>query len=134
MTPATTQITAGKINGINACANEDGVVAALAIDQRGSLRRAIGEAKGHPVDAADLVEFKTIVTQVLSPFTSSVLLDPEYGLEAVARRVPSTGVLLAYEKSGYDTTVRGRFPDPIPGWSVRRLVEAGAQGIKIVLY
>jgi tagatose 1,6-diphosphate aldolase len=134
MTHATAQVTEGKVNGISACANEQGVIAALAIDQRGSLQRALGEAKGHPVDAAELVEFKAIVTQVLSPFASSVLLEPEYGLAAVARRAPGAGVLLAYEKSGYDTTVKGKFPDLLPGWSVRRLVAAGAQGIKIVMY
>lgn len=134
MTHTVSQMTAGKLNGIEACANEHGVIAAVAIDQRGSLRRAITEAKGQPADAAELVEFKAIVTEVLSPFATSTLLDPEYGLEAVARRAPGTGILLAYETSGYDTTVKGRFPDLLPAWSVRRLVAAGAQGIKIVLY
>ena len=134
MTHTVSQMTAGKLNGIEACANEQGIIAAAAIDQRGSLQRAITEAKGQPVDTAELVEFKAIVTEVLSPFASAVLLDPEYGLEAVGRRAPGAGVLLAYETSGYDTTVKGRFPDLLPTWSVRRLVEAGAQGIKIVLY
>jgi tagatose 1,6-diphosphate aldolase len=43
-------------------------------------------------------------------------------------------VLLAYEKSGYDTGSKGRLPDLLPEWSVRRLVEAGANAIKILLY
>lgn len=134
MTHTVSQMTAGKLNGIEACANEQGIIAAVAIDQRGSLQRAITEAKGQPVDTAELLEFKAIVTEVLSPFASAVLLDPEYGLEAVGRRAPGTGILLAYETSGYDTTVKGRFPDLLPTWSVQRLVAAGAQGIKIVLY
>lgn len=127
-------ISAGKFNGIMQCANQQGVIAALAMDQRGSLRQAIADAVGRPVDAAELIEFKALVTEVLSPYASSVLLDPEYGLAAVARRAPAAGVLLAYEKTGYDTTTKGRFPDLLPGWSVRRLVAAGAQGIKIVMY
>jgi tagatose 1,6-diphosphate aldolase len=42
--------------------------------------------------------------------------------------------MLAYEKSGYDTAVKGRLPDLLPEWSVKRLVDAGANGIKILLY
>jgi tagatose 1,6-diphosphate aldolase len=61
-------------------------------------------------------------------------MDPEYGLPALPERAPGTGVLLAYEKTGYDVSVKGRLPDLLPEWSVRRLVEAGANAIKILLY
>jgi tagatose 1,6-diphosphate aldolase len=81
-----------------------------------------------------MLTFKTTVTKILTPLTSAILLDPEYSLRAIAARAPGTGVLLAYEKSGYDTNTRGRLPDLLPEWSVRRLVEAGAQAIKILLY
>ena len=43
-------------------------------------------------------------------------------------------MFLAYEKTGYDATVKGRLPDLLPEWSVRRLVAAGANVIKILLY
>src|SRR5207302_9711734 len=82
----------------------------------------------------DMLAFKTEVTKVLTPYASAVLLDPEYGLGALASRVVGSGVLLAYEKSGYDFSVKGRLPDLLPEWSVRRLVEAGAQAIKILMY
>ena len=42
--------------------------------------------------------------------------------------------MLAYEKSGYDFNTKGRLPDLLPEWSVRRLVAVGAQAIKILLY
>lgn len=127
-------MTAGKLRGIEACANDQGIIAALALDQRGSLERSVTAAMGHPVTEAELVEFKTTVAEVLGPFASSLLLDPQYGLGAVAHRAPGTGVLLAYETSGYDKTVKGRFPGLLSDWSVRQLIEAGADGIKIVLY
>ena len=41
---------------------------------------------------------------------------------------------LAYEKLGYDFHTKGRLPDLLPEWSVGRLVEAGAQAIKILLF
>jgi tagatose 1,6-diphosphate aldolase len=130
------RITQGKFNGINACADSRGVIAALAVDHRGNLLEAIARARGEhgQATAADMLAFKTTVTKMLTPLTSAILLDPEYGLRAIASRVPGTGVLLAYEKSGYDFHTKGRLPDLLPEWSVRRLVEAGAQAIKILLY
>lgn len=130
------KITQGKFEGINACADERGVIAALAVDHRGNLMQAIAGSRGEngQATAADMHAFKAAVTRVLSPYASAVLLDPEYGLGALSSRAPGTGVLLAYEKSGYDFSVRGRMPDLLSEWSVRRLVEAGAQAIKILLY
>jgi tagatose 1,6-diphosphate aldolase len=130
------KITRGKFEGINSCANEEGVIAALAVDHRGNLLQAIAEACGGPdrASAADMVAFKTAVTKTLTPYASAILLDPEYGLSAIASRAPQTGVMLAYEQSGYDVNVAGRLPDLLPTWSIRRLKEAGAQAIKILLY
>jgi len=131
----TVRMTRGKFEGINAVANDHGVIAAAAMDQRGSLRKAIAKAKGaDDVDAAELIEFKAIVSEVLTPYASAILLDPEYGLEAMKRRAKNAGVLLAYEETGYDATVKGRLPDLLPEWSVRRLKEVGADVIKILLY
>ena len=127
-------MTKGKFDGINAVADKNGVIAALAIDQRGSLQKAIAKAKGSDTSDAELSEFKVLVSELLTPYTSAILLDPEYGLEASKRRAKNAGLFLAYEKTGYDVTARGRLPDLLPGWSVRRLVEAGADVIKILLY
>ena len=130
------KITRGKFEGINACADERGVIAALAVDHRGNLLEAIANARGEygTASAADMLAFKTAVTKILTPLASAILLDPEYGLQAIASRAPGTGVFLAYEKSGYDFSTKGRMPDLLPEWSVRRLVEAGANAIKILMY
>jgi tagatose 1,6-diphosphate aldolase len=124
----------GKFDGINKLTNERGVIAALAMDQRGSLRNAIGKVQGRPATDAQLSEFKVLVAEVLTPYASAILLDPEYGLEAVKHRAEGTGVLLAYEETGYDPKVKGRLPALLPPWSVRRLLAAGADTIKILLY
>jgi tagatose 1,6-diphosphate aldolase len=49
-------------------------------------------------------------------------------------RAKNAGLLLAYENSGYDNTRPGRLPDLLDHWSARRLVEAGADCVKILLY
>ncbi|HEX9029584.1 MAG TPA: tagatose 1,6-diphosphate aldolase, partial [Anaerolineales bacterium] len=128
------KMTSGKFNSINAVADQRGVIAALAMDQRGSLQKAIAKAKGGDASAADLSEFKVVVAEELSPFASAILLDPEFGLEAVAHRSKNAGILLTYEKTGYDASIKGRLPDLLPEWSVRRMAAAGANGIKFLLY
>ncbi|MBE3558929.1 MAG: tagatose 1,6-diphosphate aldolase [Ktedonobacteraceae bacterium] len=131
---ARVQISKGKFNGLQTCANKQGVIAAAAMDQRGSLKKGLEKAGGRPFAAEDLTAFKTKVTKVLTRYASAILLDPEYGLPALEERAPGSGVLLAYEKTGYDTSVKGRFPDLLDHWSVRRLSEAGANAVKILMY
>jgi tagatose 1,6-diphosphate aldolase len=79
-------------------------------------------------------EFKTIVTKVLTPHASAILLDPEFGLEAGRARARNAGMLLAYELSGYDNTRPGRLPDLLPHVSVKRIVDWGADAVKILIY
>ncbi|MGH7320112.1 MAG: tagatose 1,6-diphosphate aldolase [Candidatus Rokuibacteriota bacterium] len=128
------RMTRGKFNGIQAVADEHGIISAAAMDQRGSLKKAIAKAKGGPATDAELTEFKVIGTRLLTPYASAILMDPEYGLDAVRAKAPNAGVLLAYEKTGYDATVPGRLPDLLSHWSVARLTAAGADAIKILLY
>src|SRR6202166_4218214 len=130
-------LSAGKLKHLRALSNKDGIIAAAAMDQRGSLQKAIAAAKG--VDAKTITpemmsEFKTAVVRVLTPHASAILLDPEYGLEAAKARAANAGLLLAYEESGYDNTKQGRLPDLLPHVSVQRLIDWGADAVKILLY
>jgi tagatose 1,6-diphosphate aldolase len=86
------------------------------------------------VGDADLEEFKILVTEVLTKHASAILLDPEWGLPASKRRAKDAGLLLAYEKTGYDAATPGRLPDLLDLWSVRRIKEAGGDCVKILLY
>jgi tagatose 1,6-diphosphate aldolase len=131
------KITAGKQKGMKAVSNQSGVIAAAAMDQRGSLRSAIAKERG--IDKKEVTpdmmsEFKEAVVRVLTPYASAILLDPEYGLSAAKQRAKNAGLLLAYENSGYDNTRPGRLPDLLDIWSVHRLQLIGADCIKILLY
>jgi len=128
------KMTAGKLAGMKAVSDARGVIAAAAMDQRGSLQKALAKERGGSVGDHDMEEFKTLVTEVLTKHASAILLDPEWGLPASKRRDRNAGLLLAYEKTGYDKTGPGRLPDLLDDWSVRRLKEAGADCIKILLY
>jgi tagatose 1,6-diphosphate aldolase len=131
------KLSQGKERRLKALSNERGVIAAAAMDQRGSLQKSLASARG--VDTKQITpqmmsEFKTIVARVLTPHASAILLDPEYGLEAAAARARNAGLLLAYEHSGYDNTQPGRLPDLLPHVSVKRIVDWGADAVKILIY
>ena len=128
------KLTPGKLAGLKKVSNERGVIAAAAMDQRGSLQKSLAKEKGSAVDDRMMEEFKSLVAEVLTPHASAILLDPEWGLPASKRRAKNAGLLLAYEKTGYDKTGPGRLPDLLDNWSVRRLKEAGADCLKILLY
>src|SRR5438093_13685407 len=125
-----TRVTKGKAKNIDACADDGGIIRAAAMDQRGSLMREIGKPGGAATPES-LTEFKTAVTKALTPYATAILMDPEYGLPALKAKAPNAGVLLAYEKSGYDAGPENRMPDVLQRWTVRRLVEAGAHGLKV---
>jgi tagatose 1,6-diphosphate aldolase len=107
-------ISPGKLKHLKALSNQNGIIAAAAMDQRASLQKAIASARGADPKSVTwdmMSEFKTTVSRVLTPHASAILLDPEYGLPAAAARAPNAGLLLAYEESGYDNTKQGRLPD-----------------------
>src|SRR5271156_2932076 len=131
------KITPGKIKGMEAVADSKGVIAAAAMDQRGSLRNLIAKEKGvdkKEVNNDMMSEFKEAVVRVLTPHASAILLDPEFGLPAARARSKNAGLLLAYEESGYDNTKPGRLPDLLPHLSVKRIVDMGADAVKILIY
>jgi tagatose 1,6-diphosphate aldolase len=122
---------------MKALSNDAGVIAAAAMDQRGSLQKSIAAAKGidqKKVTTRMMSEFKVAVTKVLTPHASAILLDPEYGLPAAKARSSNAGLLLAYELSGYDNTQPGRLPDLLPHVSVKRIKKWKADAVKILLY
>jgi tagatose 1,6-diphosphate aldolase len=130
-------LSAGKLKHMKALSNKGGIIAAAAMDQRGSLQKSLASAKG--VDAKAITwdmmsEFKTAVTRILTPHASAILLDPEFGLGAAKARASNAGLLLAYEESGYDNTKPGRLPDLLPHVSAKRIKDWGADAVKILIY
>ena len=99
------KLSVGKRKKLEAVSNSRGVIGALAIDQRDALRSLFSaetKIEKHAVPHEQIEAFKTMVVRVLSTHASAILLEPEYGLPAATQRAPSSGLLMAYEVSGYD--------------------------------
>ena len=113
--------------------DENGIISALAFDQRGALKRLMAQHQTEEPAVAQMEELKVLVADELTKYASSMLLDPEYGLPATKALDEKAGLLLAYEKTGYDTTSTKRLPDCLDVWSAKRIKEEGADAVKFLL-
>ncbi len=128
------KLTPGKMAGLQAVSDARGVIAAAAMDQRGLLKKMLARELGVAEPPAEMmVEFKRLVAGSLTKHASAILLDVEFGLPAT-KNINGKGLLLAYEKSGYDVSGPTKLPSLTEGWSVLRLKEAGADCIKVLVY
>ncbi|HIE6875345.1 TPA: tagatose-bisphosphate aldolase [Staphylococcus aureus] len=123
-----------KIASIEQLSNNEGIISALAFDQCGALKRMMAKHQTEEPTVAQIEQLKVLVAEELTQYASSILLDPEYGLPASDARNKDCGLLLAYEKTGYDVNAKGRLPDCLVEWSAKRLKEQGANAVKFLLY
>jgi tagatose 1,6-diphosphate aldolase len=130
-------ITAAKAERLQKLATPAGIIAAVAVDQRKSLRQMIATAAGRSLEEisdSQLGEFKAAVARVLTRHASAVLIDPEFGSSAfISARQGTAGLLMTYEMDGYENPRPNRMLALMPQLSVYRLREAGADGVKILL-
>ncbi|MCU5746315.1 tagatose 1,6-diphosphate aldolase [Staphylococcus sp. SQ8-PEA] len=110
--------------------DDNGIFSAIAIDQRGALKRLLKDQ----VTDENISEFKGFVSEILTPHGSSILLDPEYGLPAAKKRDKHAGLILSYEQTGYDKSDSRRLPRLVLNQSVKRLKEVDADAVKILIY
>ncbi|WP_414044412.1 tagatose-bisphosphate aldolase [Macrococcus sp. EM39E] len=126
--------TENKINYLNKISDDKGIISALAFDQRGALKRMMSVFQDTEPTTEQIENLKSLVSKELTKYSSSILLDPEYGLPASQVKNTNAGLLLAYEKTGYDATTKGRLPDCLVEWSAKRIKEQGADAVKFLLY
>ena len=124
-----------KFNCMEQLSNNDGVIAALAIDQRGSMVKMMETAVGKEHYHIDMVyEFKELVSEELTKYVSAILLDEEYGFKGIKAKNVNAGLILSYEKTGYDVNTPGRLPELLPEESIQRLIKKGADAAKVLVY
>jgi len=135
------QLSAGKWQRLRSLTDERGRFKMMAIDQRGSLRRAIAKAAGkEPAEVSyeEIAQAKEVITKVLAPYATAVLTDPEYGYPySIQHLPPRVGLLLAYEESGYERAGpegRERISRLLESWSVEKAQRAGADAVKLLIY
>ena len=64
-------------------ARTSGVLAMVAVDQREALRGMFAAHQSTPVPDSQLTQFKVDVARELSPYASALLVDQEFGIDAI---------------------------------------------------
>lgn len=123
------------MKNMNQLLSKKSVVTAVAIDQRQSIKKMIKEySQNNTYREEQIVSFKRLISKYLTPYSSAILLDPIYGKEAFEVKDSDAGLILSYEISGYSKENNKRLPTLIEDLSVKRLVQMGADAVKVLLY
>jgi len=130
-------LTLGKLRGLDALAAPNGTFSMLALDHRGSFAKMTAGLFDGEASWQQVVAEKERLARAMVAHASAVLLDPLFASGPLIARgiVPgSTGFIVALERSGYETTERGRVNVIEPGWSVEAIKRMGADGIKLLVH
>ena len=123
-------LTPGRWRGLKVTSTSEHVFTIMAFDQRGSYVKMLPAGSSYE----QAVAIKTEVVGQLSPHTSAVLLDADYGLLPAMQLHRNSGLLMALEKSGYTGDSTMRRADFDPDWTVAKMRLAGAAAVKLLIY
>ncbi|HEV8338565.1 MAG TPA: tagatose 1,6-diphosphate aldolase [bacterium] len=134
-------MSAGKLTNLMRLADAAGRFKMLAIDLRDPLREALARAAGRGADQVGYEEMaatKTLITEVLSPHATAILVDPVYGLPRALKAVPAdVGLLAAIEEAAPERAGPGgkeRRARLVDGWSIAQVKRAGLNAAKLLVH
>lgn len=127
----------GKLRGLQRIVSPEGMINAAALDVLDYLVNLL-DREGRPSAHGDIVRIKRDLVAALAPHASAVLLDAQYGIQAVAAgALPgTTGLILTIEDEDYDqvSPPSGRRTVFRDDWSVRQIKMAGADVAKLLWF
>jgi len=97
-----------------------------AIDQRASLGKILLVDLKTSVGKEHIALVKTALMEEFSPMCSAVLVDPDYGLPALAKKLHNTGLLLTLEGFDYADVQAENMPLIKKQWGVEQIAQRGA--------
>jgi len=133
-----THLSPGKLTGLRKVADASGRLKVLALDQSNSFKkflRALHEKSGTPKEPAyeEIRDAKLEITEVLSPLSTAVLLDVNYGARQALNAgslAPHVGLIVRLEASK-DPGIASEYE---PGWSVEKIKKMGGTAVKLLVY
>jgi tagatose-1,6-bisphosphate aldolase len=131
------QLTIGKWRGLQQISNEDNIFTIVALDHRGSLKRAMNPANPETVTYQQVVDFKLDVTRALAGHGSALLVDSTYGAPNViaSDALPGkAGLVVTLEMSGYAGESHARRNILDSDWTVEKIKRMGGSAVKLLLY
>ena len=133
-----TNLTPGKLSGLRQITDEKGRFRVFALDQSNSFKkalRALAEKLGKPAEPTyeQIRDCKIEMVKVLSPLSSAVLLDVNFGARQAlnAMSFPKSVGLIVRSEASKDAGIPSDFE---PGWSVEKIKKMGAAAVKLLVY
>ncbi|MDQ3460079.1 MAG: tagatose 1,6-diphosphate aldolase [Deinococcota bacterium] len=131
-------LSAGKLRGVTTLADERGIFKMIAVDQRPPIFRALARHGARSPDEVaydEVAGVKGLLTEVLAPHCTAVLLDPVWTHPHALTRVPGgVGLLSTLEDHAFVLKAGERWSYPIAGWSAYKAKRSGAAGVKLLVW
>jgi tagatose 1,6-diphosphate aldolase len=130
------KLTLGKIAGLRRLADEQGIFCITAMDQRNSLRSILNPTNPAGVPHALLAEIKVTLAAALSPHSTAILIDPQYG---VAQSITAgaldahAGLLISLEADKPKNVGQGKVTTIATGLSAQKIGRMGGDAVKLLV-
>lgn len=131
------ELSIGKFRGFQQISTPENIFTIVALDHRGSLKRAMNPDDPDSVTYRQIVDLKLEVCRALAPGASGLLTDAVYGASQIVAdgALPgSTGLVVTLELSGYTGEAHARRVVLDPAWTVEKIKRMGASAVKFLLY
>jgi tagatose 1,6-diphosphate aldolase len=112
----------------------EGPVFGVAVDQGSGLEAAIKDARGSEARDDDLLQFKRIVVETLSPDATTLLVDASYGRDLLPHYDAGCTRMLAFEADVYKISDEDRITALPANLEVSDFPGLGAEILKFFLY
>lgn len=131
-------LSAGKLRGLMTLADDRGIFKMIAVDQRPPIFKALARHGGRSPDEVgydEVAGVKALLTEVLAPHATAILLDPVWTHPHALAKVPGrVGLLSTLEDYAFVLQGGERWSYPIEGWSVEKAKRSGAAGVKLLAW
>lgn len=121
---------------LSGLARTTGTLSMVAVDQREALRGMFAAHQSTPVPDSQLTQFKVDVARELSPFASALLVDQEFGIDAIVEQralatncglIAAADLLIGPAGGAATDTAVDKDVDPL------RMKQIGAVGLKFLI-
>ena len=129
-------LSVGKLAGLRRLADDRGIFCITAMDQRNSLRTLVDPKDPKSVPNQLMSAIKIDLAATLSPRSTAVLLDPQYGAAqsiAAGALDPRVGLIVTLEADTPKRVGEGIITQFAEGWSVEKLERMGGDAVKLLV-
>lgn len=132
---STKTMSIGKLAGMRRLANDESIFCITAMDQRNSLKVIVDPQHPDEVAPQQLTAIKQTLAAALSPASTAILIDPQYGVPQVISSGaldPHVGLIITLEGESMKSIGDGRVTQIADGLSAEQIERMGGDAVKLL--